>query len=412
MKNNYLGIGLGIAGVASGSYYIYSKRKKAKEIAELNNKINETAKEKTENEEDKEVIEQLSKAAKKKVFLMKLAGTAGGSASIAAGTIMVANGFYELNKTKVPETIVNKVEKVKFKLDCKKPEIALASSIIFTLGAVASSIYAYEKIKGRIETYNDYEEYCNAKLAMGKEVIDGEEKEYTQEDYDKDMSDAKKMTVIDCGKDALLPLACLTGSILSNITVYGTLSERLTSAALAYEGLDSQFKAYRDRVKADLGSDADIKFLTGCSTEKLKIDKVDEDGKTKKETVNVLKAPEEDNELYCNRIWAKEIEGHENTRWHESIGLTIVELRGMLSVLNLHLRTRGFVSLNEALEMFGYTPNPDYGTRVGWMDGVAGHDTINIGVDFDELERKYCGVPSDKIIIPIIFQDMMILGSK
>ena len=343
---------------------------------------------------------------------MKLAGTAGGSTSIAAGTVMIANGVYNLNKTKMPEKVVDKVEKIKFKLDCKKPEIALASSIIFTIGTVAASIYAYEKIKGHIETYNDYEEFCKYKLDQKKEVIDGKEVEYTQEDYDRDMSDAKKMTIIDCTKDIILPLSCLTAAVISNITVYGTLSERLAGAALAYEGLDSQFKTYRDRVKSELGSDADIKFLTGCSTEKLKIDKVDEDGKTKKETVNVLKVPEEDNELYCYRNWAKVLEGHENTRWHESIGLTIVELRGMLSVLNLHLRTRGFVTLNEALEMFGYTPNPDYGTRVGWMDGVPGYDTINIGVDFDELERKYCGVPSDKIIIPIIFQDMMILGSK
>lgn len=409
MKNNYLGIGLGIVGVASGSYYIYNKRKKAKEFIEINNKVIE---ESEKREGDEELVDCVSKKAKKKAFLMKLAGTAGGSASIAAGTVMIANGVYNLNKTKMPEKVVDKVEKIKFKLDCKKPEIALASSIIFTISTVAASIYAYEKIKGHIETYNDYEEFCKYKLEQKKEVIDGEEVEYTQEDYDRDMSDAKKMTIIDCTKDIILPLSCLTAAVISNITVYGTLSERLAGAALAYEGLDSQFKTYRDRVKSELGSDADIKFLTGCSTEKLKIDKVDEDGKTKKETVNVLKAPEEDNELYCNRIWAKEIEGHENTRWHESIGLTIVELRGMLSVLNLHLRTRGFVSLNEALEMFGYTPNPDYGTRVGWMDGVAGRDTINIGVDFDELERKYCGVPSDKIIIPIIFQDMMILGSK
>ena len=410
MKNNYLGIGLGIAGVASGSYYIYSKRKKAKEFIETNDKVQEIVSDNSDG--DEELVEYVSKKAKKKAFLMKLAGTAGGSASIAAGTVMIANGVYNLNKTKMPEKVVDKVEKIKFKLDCKKPEIALASSIIFTIGTVAASIYAYEKIKGRIETYNDYDEFCKYKLEQKKEVIDGEEVEYTQEDYDRDMSDAKKMTIIDCTKDIILPLSCLTAAVISNITVYGTLSERLAGAALAYEGLDSQFKAYRDRVKSELGSDADIKFLTGCSTKKLKIDKVDEEGKTKKETVNVLKAPEEDNELYCNRIWAKEIEGHENTRWHETIGLTIVELRGMLSVLNLHLRTRGFVSLNEALEMFGYTPNPDYGTRVGWMDGVAGHDTINIGVDFDELERKYCGVPSDKIIIPIIFQDMMILGSK
>lgn len=94
MKNNYLGIGLGIAGIASGGYYIYSKNKKAKELSELNDMVIEKAKEEGHEEE----IEPLSKVAKKKAFLMKLAGTAGGSASIAAGTVMVANGFYELNK--------------------------------------------------------------------------------------------------------------------------------------------------------------------------------------------------------------------------------------------------------------------------------------------------------------------------
>lgn len=154
------------------------------------------------------------------------------------------------------------------------------------------------------------------------------------------------------------------------------LHNRYTAIGTAYALMDEAYKKYRDRVKKELGEDADSYFRFKKPLDKklalkkeLKLDEID----------NVLPGELVDDEeagISVPSMYHKFF-NKDSIQWREDSVHNETFLRAQQTFLNQLLHTRGHVFLNEVYDALG-VPRTDYGAIVGWVDGYG--DSY---IDFD-----------------------------
>jgi len=171
----------------------------------------------------------------------------------------------------------------------------------------------------------------------------------------------------------LTSVACLTKS-------HQILTTRNGALMAAYTGLDSAFKAYRNRVVEELGLEKDTEFAHGV--EKETITGYDEKGNgVSKEAKKAAK----DAKTAYGR-WFEE----SNVHWDKDPGYNYSFLYNQQKWANLELKRHGFLFLNDVYQILGF-PKTAEGQQVGWYyDNDNGDGYVDFGFNrYPEFVNGY-----------------------
>lgn len=178
-------------------------------------------------------------------------------------------------------------------------------------------------------------------------------------------------------------MVCATG-IGFIFTSKKIMDQRYSSLLAACTTTEKLFKDYRERVKDDLGVEADQKYRFGLETSEVDVPELDKKGnfkkdkdgnvKTKKEKYTTLKRDIPDSDF------ARVFEEGMSKEWDRNVDVNMIGLLQKQKYANDMLRGRGYLFLNEVYEMLGFPVTPA-GQDVGWVY-IKENDTGDNYVDF------------------------------
>ena len=156
-----------------------------------------------------------------------------------------------------------------------------------------------------------------------------------------------------------------TASLYSILYSHNIMKKRNVAAIAAYELLSDGFESYRQRVRDELGEEADRRFRYGIEEREIEHIYVDDKGKEhkKKEKGEVIR--HEGCSIYARFF----DEGCMN--WSKSPEHNLYFVKLMQSQANDTLNSRGHIFLNEVYDMLGI-PRTEAGQMVGWMSTKNG----------------------------------------
>lgn len=171
---------------------------------------------------------------------------------------------------------------------------------------------------------------------------------------------------------------------------------RYLGAVAAYNGAMGAFEAYRERVREELGDEADERFRYGYKKEQLVSEVKDENGKKKKQKEDILTLDAGDPSQYA-RIFDET-----NPNWEKSPEFNMMFLRSQQTYFQNVLNSRGYVFLNEVYDALGFEMT-SAGALVGWMQGQEDEPTnyISFGLfDYDKPRtRRFINGQEDALLL-------------
>jgi hypothetical protein len=156
-----------------------------------------------------------------------------------------------------PTAVANKVGIPVLKLQKNSPQLMFAGGIVAGAAGVVLACRSTLKLSDTLDKYEEIKEKAEALHA------EGNNKDYDDKAYAKDLTVIKVKTILDVTKLyapaaglLMISAALLTGS-------HVTLNRRNASIAAAYAATDKAFNEYRDRVRDQLGKDVDDEMRYG-----------------------------------------------------------------------------------------------------------------------------------------------------
>ena len=153
-----------------------------------------------------------------------------------------------------------------------------------------------------------------------------------------------------------LPVGLEAVSMATRISGHNTLKGENMAIAAAYTGLYEAYKKLRQK-----DTDGEKVVIMDIPEEEL-----DESAVEQRLQEMILEEP-------FGRVFHKE-----NRFWHPIYEENVAFLRSKMAEANERFHARGYLYLNEALEMVGITPCPE-GEYMGWVDGF-GDSYIDFGI--------------------------------
>lgn len=155
-----------------------------------------------------------------------------------------------------------------------------APEILLTVG-IASGIATVFTACKQTTKLNDILDETNEELAAADEALAGERKlkegeEYTAEEHDKDVKIIKAQCAGKIARNYAVPAGLGVLSIVCTLASFRIMHQRNVALATAFNGVSAAFAKYRERVRSELGADADRHFRYGDRLKYKKI--VDEEG--------------------------------------------------------------------------------------------------------------------------------------
>jgi hypothetical protein len=260
------------------------------------------------------------------------------------------------------------------------PTILMVAGIAGAVGATVLACRATVKASDILEdSKKNLDEINEAKrIFIDKDVTEEEEEEYeiinddgsdkyTEDDYKKDIVTVyskSAVTMLKLYGPAIIvgaaAIACLVGS-------NRILNKRNLAVTAAYNVVQNQFDKYRERVREDLGEDADYNYRYAHTT--LKKGDVIHDKETGEDIVL-----DQDTDVICrddydgNSDYAVIFDEYSSTEWKKQVGYNRFFIQSQEQYANFLLHSRGYVILNEAYDLLGL-PHTSAGQVVGWVDG-------------------------------------------
>lgn len=148
-------------------------------------------------------------------------------------------------------------------------------------------------------------------------------------------------------------IACILGS-------FGILKGRNAALMAAYSVLNDRFVAYRQRVRDDLGEEADKKYLYGTHKEIIEVEEIGKNGKVKKVKKEIEVAHPDDLSPYCKCF------DETCVNWDKDPDYNKLFLTRQQNWANDKLKAQGHIFLNEVYDMLGF-PRTKAGQVIGWV---------------------------------------------
>lgn len=245
------------------------------------------------------------------------------------------------------------------------PEILLALGIVSGIAAIVTACRATTKVEPIVDRHaeklNDIHTDPETKTAVEPEK--------------KEVAKVYAATGLELAKVYAPAVALEVVSITSFLASYKILHARNVALVSAYTLIDKAFKDYRSRVRAELGEQADLKYLTDAKEEVITKKVTDENGKTKTVKETVLTGGEISgyDKFFdeCNDNWVRD---PESNLWF------IVRQQKWA---NDKFKAQGYLFLNDVYEMLGLEKTKA-GQVVGWIfDGKddIGDNYIDFGIE-------------------------------
>lgn len=210
-------------------------------------------------------------------------------------------------------------------------------------------------------------------------VVDQNNAELEEAKQSEDSSFVRKTVVTNVTRVAKLYVAPVTLSVASVALIlsgHQILSRRNAALAVAYQGLQSAFSAYRDRVIEEYGSEVDERIRHNVS----KVVSLDEKGKEVTQDLTV-----KDDAYYLFDF------GPGNVNWVPNVEHNLFFLQSHQTVFNDMLRARRSVFLSEVLDALGI-PRTPASIVTGWVynkENPNGDNRIDFGINNKWTEQGY-----------------------
>ena len=232
------------------------------------------------------------------------------------------------------------ISNTKFNIRKNSPEILLGFGIISAAASIILACFATKKIdsivKPSVKRINDIHSHMvnEDELANNQYSISLGKKELAKE-YVK--TGGKLILLYSPAFITFaLSISCLIGS-------HNVMQGRNLALTAACATLQNGYDAYRDRVRAKLGDEAEKKIYEDIHEEKKEI--VDENGKKKTITVKV---PHNNNDF--NLLYAEN-----QSAWERDAKLNLNYLLAKQAYFNDKLRLNGYLFLSDVYEELGFT---------------------------------------------------------
>jgi hypothetical protein len=277
------------------------------------------------------------------------------------------------------------INKVGFQLKKHSPEILVVAGVV---GTVVSAVMACKATTKLHDVLDDTKEkidmfHQGAKDGKVQSEVDGkmEVVEYTEEDCTRDITITYAQTGLKLAK--MYGPAVLVGaaSLTSILVGHNILHKRNLALAAAYTAVDTGFKQYRGRVVERLGEKMDKELLYNLKAKEVEETVVDEKGKEK--TVKTTVEVADPTALgYYTFVFDET-----SNSWQRDAEANKFFLLRQQDWANEKLKSRGYLFLNEVLEMVGIQPCRA-GQTVGWMLDGDGDGYIDFGIFDIRLEAN------------------------
>lgn len=259
-----------------------------------------------------------------------------------------------LPEIKLSEEVSRKIGMTGLKLRAASPEllvgVGIAGVIVSAAIACKATLKAEAVMKETKETLDKIEE-C-------KETVDSEK--YSEADYKKDLRLVYLQTCVKMAK--IYAPAAIIGvmSITCILAGHDILKKRNIAINAAYSAAAKSFSDYSERVREELGEDADRRFRYNIKKKETEVTEINENG----EEVTVKK--EADTSDYDGRSgtarWmddCKNVDG-------KDLEYKLWKIKCYETTCNQLLRSRGYLFLNEVYEALGLPITSD-GQILGWI---------------------------------------------
>lgn len=286
----------------------------------------------------------------------------------------------------VTNALAERAEVVKTNAQAHSPEILIGVGIV---GMVTSTVLACRAtLKAK-----DVVEQRKASLAELREVKEAPENAdgalYSDEDYKKETRAINLQTGM---KVVGLYLPAVTVGVLgASCFIKSNDIHRKHEASLtaAYMSVDQLFKKYRERVKEELGEDADDRFRYGAKTIEVEKEVADENGKVKKkkEKVDVLEEFDSEHADFTILFDCKSINWDNDPHYQQAI------VKDAMANLNIKLQRRakinhgvGYLRFTEVYEEL-HIPRPTFIDKnfanFGWVLDYNDPELGNTEIDLN-----------------------------
>lgn len=260
------------------------------------------------------------------------------------------------------------LNKVKFGVQKKSPEILLVTGILTGVAAVIVACKETTRAEAILDAHKE-------RMDKVHETRNLYPDEYSEKSAKLETVKNYGVTALELTKLYAPAIALEMVSITSILASYKILHARNVAMASAYAVVDKAFKQYRERVRKELGAAADEKFLTGAEEVTVSKKVTDENGKTKtvKEKVLTNRQASGYSKFFdCS-----------NVNWIDDPDSNLFFVTRIEQWANDKLKANGYLYLNSVYEMLGLEKTKA-GQVVGWIyDGKSdiGDNYIDFGIE-------------------------------
>lgn len=270
----------------------------------------------------------------------------------------------KFNLAKAVESASRLANKIAFKANRHSPEILMVigtvSIVVGTVKACKASMALPEVIDSASEKINDIHE-------------DAEHNDTSDEYVGKQLTTVYTQTAVRVVKLYAFPAFLIAGGIGCMFGSHHIMAKRNAEAVAAYTAVAKAFAEYKDRVKERFGDDVQKEIEHGVKTIEVDTGEVDENGNPKKEKVKV--ADKDADDPYSILF------DESNDNWQSDRDYNRMFLRQVQNAANLKLKRKGFLFMNDVLNMMGFDHVPKVGQFAGWIYDPTNPD-IDSYIDF------------------------------
>lgn len=270
----------------------------------------------------------------------------------------------------IPAAVASKIGRPLLHLQKVSPQVMFAGGIVAGGAGVVLACRSTLKLSETLDKYDELKEKAEVLFDEGNNT------EYDEKAYGKDLTVIKVKTIIDVTKLyapaaglLMISAALLTGS-------HVTLNRRNASIAAAYAATDKAFKEYQERVTEKYGRDVHDEIRYGSRTVEETVEGTD----GKKKTIKHKQVAIDGMPSQYARFFDELCEPHKNDP-----EINKIFLQSQQSYFNDLLKVKGYVFLNDVYRALDI-PETKAGQMVGWVIGKDGDNYVDFGI-FDNISN-------------------------
>lgn len=267
--------------------------------------------------------------------------------------------------------------------------VKYAPHILVGLGVVAVTAGTVEAVKGANQLDDIIEDHKEERerIEENKEMADDKKAIYTKRNEAEELTRLYLRTTGRILKANWKPILLYVSGVACILVSHRMLNARYLGAVASYTGLQKSYNAYRERVIAEQGNEADARYANGMHSETYTVEETDENGNAVTNTVEAKNATSTD-DISVYSVFFDEMY---STMWTPNPIQNLDQIVAVERYWNNQFEHRKFVYYCDVLRDLGIWDRLPYEKQkqlaaVGWV-WDAGDNHISLGI-FDADRPK------------------------